>query len=294
MRAWVLGSGVPTPSLTRACSGYLVQIGSEYLVFDHGFGAFQRLLELKIDPALVSRLFFTHLHYDHMGDFARLVLTRWDQNAGRVADLEVFGPPPLARAAERLFAEDGVFGPDTIARTRNQSSLDLYRFRGGVGERARPNPQIRELRKCDRINGSDWCVTVSEVEHFRPLLSCYAYRIEHDGRSLVYSGDTGPCDALVELARGCDVLIHMCHFISGTAPSDEFAKSSTGHLELADIAQRAGVRTLVLSHITGQIDRPGIRERVIAEIARIYEGAIVLAQDLLELPINGVSEARID
>jgi ribonuclease Z len=294
MRAWVLGSGVPTPSATRASSGYLVEIDGSYLVFDHGFGAFQRLLELGVDPVAVTQLFFTHLHYDHVGDFARLVLTRWDQGAGRVADLEVFGPPPLARTAERLFAEDGVYGPDSIARTRNQSSLDLYRLRGGTGERARPNPSVRELLPGESVSGADWRVRVAEVEHFRPLLTCYAYRIEHAGRSLVYSGDTGPCDALVELAQDCDVLIHMCHYISGTAMSDAFASSSSGHKEAAEIARRARAKTLVLTHITAQIDQPGIRERVIADVARIFGGNVVLAQDLLPLPIEGVAGSRLD
>ena len=294
MRAWVLGSGVPTPSRTRASSGYVVEIDGDYLVFDHGFGAFQRLLELGVDLGDVSRLFFTHLHYDHMGDFARLVLTRWDQNAGRIPDLEVYGPAPLARTAARLFAEDGAFGPDVIARTQNQTSLDLYRLRGGKGARARPAPVIREVRPGETISGGDWRVSIAEVEHFRPQLTCYAYRIEHDGRSLVYSGDTGPCEALIGLARGCDVLVHMCHHISGTEQSPEFAASCTGHRELGEIARRAGVRTLVLSHITGQIDRPGVRERVIGEVARIFDGDIVLAHDLMELPIAGVAASRLD
>ena len=65
------------------CSGYVVEIGNDVIVLDHGFGAHHRLLELGIPASRVSHLFFTHLHYDHCGDYARLVLTRWDQGAGR-------------------------------------------------------------------------------------------------------------------------------------------------------------------------------------------------------------------
>ena len=90
------------------CSGYVVEIGSDVIVLDHGFGAHHRLLELGIAATRVTHLFFTHLHYDHCGDYARLVLTRWDQGAGKVPELRVYGPPPLARMTEQLFGNDGV------------------------------------------------------------------------------------------------------------------------------------------------------------------------------------------
>lgn len=294
MRAWVLGSGVPTPSATRACSGYVVEIDGRYIVFDHGFGAFQRLLELGVDPAKVSHLFLSHLHFDHMGDYGRLVLTRWDQGGGRVPDLEVFGPSPLIHTTIRLFGEEGVYAPDLIARTQDESSLVLYRMRGGVGERRRPAPVVRELKSGDIVEGRGWSVRAEEVVHFQGYLTCYAYRIEHAGQSLVYSGDTGRCDAMVELASNCDILIHMCHYISGTETTHETAVSATGHKQAAEIARSSNAKTLVLTHITSQIDRPGIRERVIADISRIYNGNIVMGHDLLELPINGILATRLD
>jgi ribonuclease Z len=294
MRIWILGSGTPTPSLQRMCSGYLVQIGASYIAFDHGFGAHHRLLELGVRATQVTHLFLTHHHYDHIGDYARLLLTRWDQGGGRVPELKVFGPPPLKHITERLFAEDGAFGPDLRARTRDQCSLDLYRARGGIGERKRPAPIITELGPADIVKDEDWEVRVTPVSHFTPYLTCYAYRLTHDGRSLVYSGDTGPTDSLVRLAASCDVLIHMCHYLSGTAPSADFARSCTGHLELAGMARDAGVKTLVLTHITEQLDRPGIRERVTSEMAEVFKGDILFGNDLLEVPMAGAAPGKLD
>ncbi|HZP79794.1 MAG TPA: MBL fold metallo-hydrolase [Pseudolabrys sp.] len=294
MRVWVLGSGTPTPSLQRMCSGYLVQLGSRYIVFDHGFGAHHRLLELGVRATQVSHLFFTHLHYDHMGDYPRLLLTRWDQGGGRVPDLKVYGPPPLRHITERLFAEDGAFGPDLRARTSDQCSLDLYRARGGVGERKKPAPIVAELGETDVVKEDDWELRVAPVCHFAPYLNSYAYRLTYGGRSLVYSGDTGPTESLVRLAASCDVLIHMCHYLSGTAPSEAFARSCTGHLELAQMAREAKVRTLVLTHITEQIDRPGVRERVVGEMAEIFKGDILFGNDLLEVPITGAAAGKLD
>jgi ribonuclease Z len=63
VRIRLLGSGTPTPSLRRMCSGYVVEIGNDVIVFDHGFGAHHRLLGLGIHASRVSHLFFTHLHY---------------------------------------------------------------------------------------------------------------------------------------------------------------------------------------------------------------------------------------
>ena len=130
MRLWLLGTGTPTPSIRRMCSGYLVQVGADYLVFDHGFGAHHRLLELGVAATQVSHAFFSHHHYDHIGDYPRLLLTRWDQAAGRVPELEVYGPPGMEAITRRLIADDGVFGLDLISRTQNQASLDVYRPSG--------------------------------------------------------------------------------------------------------------------------------------------------------------------
>ena len=97
MKLTLLGTGTPAPSLTRQSSGYLLDVGGDVLVFDHGPGAHQRLLEGGRRAVEVTHAFFSHLHYDHCLDYARLVLQRWDQGADRIPDLDVYGPPPLAR-----------------------------------------------------------------------------------------------------------------------------------------------------------------------------------------------------
>ena len=294
MKLWLLGTGTPTPSLRRMCSGYLLQIGTDRLVFDHGFGAHHRLLELGVQAVEVSHAFFSHHHYDHIGDYPRLLLTRWDQGAGRVAELQVYGPPGMKQITDRLIADDGAFGLDLISRTRNQASLDVYRARGGEGERARPQPVVHELAAGDLVRNPGWSVRVVEVHHFAPHLVSLSYRVDADGRSFVYSGDTGPCRALEELARDCDVLVHMCHYLSGTAPSRTFAAFTMGHREVAELAAAARVRNLVLSHVTSQFDRPGMRERVIREVGAIFEGNVYFGEDLMEIPFTSPEAAKLD
>ncbi len=93
----LLGTGTPAPSLTRQSSGYLIEVGDDLIVWDHGPGAHQRLIESGHRSTETTHAFFTHLHYDHCMDYGRLVLQRWDQGADRISDLNVYGPPPLAR-----------------------------------------------------------------------------------------------------------------------------------------------------------------------------------------------------
>lgn len=294
MQLWLLGTGTPTPSLRRMCSGYVVRIGDEYLVFDHGFGAHHRLLELGIPATRVSHAFFSHHHYDHMGDYPRLLLTRWDQGAGKIPEMSVYGPPPLKLITERMIGDDGVFGPDLISRTQNQCSIDVYQARGGVGQRARPAPILHELDENATVHGEGWTVRVAPVNHFAPHLVSYGYRLDADGQSFVYSGDTGPSRALAELAKDCDVLVHMCHYMTGTAPSKTFSAFTMGHMELAEFAAAANVRNLVISHVTEQFDRPGLRERIVREISSVYSGHIFFGEDCMEIPFAGPAPVKLD
>jgi ribonuclease BN (tRNA processing enzyme) len=294
MKITLLGTGTPTPSLKRMCSSYLVEIGQDKILFDHGFGSHHRLLEAGLRATDITHLFFSHLHYDHCGDYTRLLLTRWDQGAGKIPELKVFGPPPLANMTRLLFGRDGAFGPDLQARTENRCSLDIYEARGGVLPRRVPAPQITELcEKNMRVQTSAWKIIAAPVMHFEPQLTPYGYRLESAEGIFVYSGDTGPSDGMRTLAKGCDVLVHMCHQLSGTAMSLAFAQSCMGHLELAELGTQSGAKNLVLTHITEQMDRPGVRERVIAEMSKIYRGNLFFGEDLMEIPVAAPTPAKL-
>ena len=132
----LLGTGTPAPSLTRQSSGYLIEVGNDVIVWDHGPGAHQRLIESGRRSIDVTHAFFTHLHYDHCMDYGRLVLQRWDQGADRIPDLRVFGPPPLARMTEQLFGADGIYGPDIRARTSSTAAASTSSRRAEASCRA--------------------------------------------------------------------------------------------------------------------------------------------------------------
>lgn len=95
--------------------------------------------------------------------------------------------------------------------------------------------------------------------------------------------------------QGCDVLVHMRHCLSGTELGPESAQSCMGHLELAWPARDGRVGTVVLTHVTEQIDRPGVRvrERVIREMAAMHDGDIVLGEDLMVVPVGRPQAAKL-
>ncbi len=293
MKIQLLGTGTPTPSLKRMSSGYLVTAGDDTILFDHGTGAHHRFLETGKKPTDVTHLFLTHLHYDHCIDYARLVLTRWDQGTHDLPELKVFGPEGTADMTERLFSDSGVFDRDLTARTSHEGSLAFYEARGGTLPRLRPQPKVRELRSGDQVEGNGWTVSAQSVIHHQPYLHCFGYRIETPDGSLAYSGDSGPCKGMEVLAQDCDVMIHMTHYISGTALNPNNEKTSSGHLEVAKLAAKANVKTCVVSHVTEQMDVPGVRERLLKEMADIYSGNIIWGEDLMEIPLEGPKPAKL-
>jgi ribonuclease Z len=290
----LLGTGTPAPSLERAGSGYFIEVGNDRIVMDHGPDAHHRLLQSGRRAVDVTHVFFTHLHYDHCMDYGRLVLQRWDQGADKIPDLMVYGPPPLARMTEQLFGSEGVYGPDIRARIEHQSSIDVFRARGGTTPRKRPAPRVREIQPGDVVEGTGWKLRVGQARHVQPFLDCLAFRLDAPDGSLCYTGDSGMSDEIVELARGCDVLIHMNHYFSGTAPSPAYRAACGNHKDNAVVAQRAGVKTLVLTHLLAQIDHPRIREQIVHEIQTEFKGKVVWGEDLMELTFAGPTIANIE
>jgi len=86
----------------------------------------------------------------------------------------------------------------------------------------------------------------------------------------------------------------MMHLASGTEPSAQFRKSSGAHTDVAEVAHRAEVGALVLTHFTPHIDMPGTRERLISEMSKIYSGPIIWGEDLMTLSVPHVSHYGID
>jgi ribonuclease BN (tRNA processing enzyme) len=268
-------------------------VDDQSLLFDCGPGVAQRLLESGASPREIDKIFLTHLHYDHFVDYAYIVLNRWDQGVGRLPELHVYGPPPLARVTQQLFGEGGAFDPDLTARTRHPGSEFVYERRGGILPRLRPQPEITEVMGGSVIKEEAWQLTVAEVMHVQPQLTCLAYRIDTADGAIVFGGDTAPVASLTNLARGARVLIHMCHFLNGLETDPRITGCCSGHLDAANTAREADVDILILTHITEPLEQPGVRERLIAEVSEVFSGQLIFGEDLLEIPVKGIEPEPI-
>lgn len=241
----VLGCSGSVPGPESPASGYLVRAGNTSVVLDLGngtFGALQRYL----DPFVLDGLILSHLHPDHCADVSALtVYRRYHPHPPPCDLLPVYGPPD---AAERLIA---AYAPNADERNRTDLS-DLYTFRSH-GEAARIGPLG---------------VRAARVEH-----SCdaYAVRVSHAGRALVYSGDTGPCPQLVELATGADVLLAEASWPerSGNPPGVHLSGKDAGQAAAA-----AGVGRLLITHVPPWTDA----EQVLSEAKAVFDGPTELVR----------------
>jgi ribonuclease BN (tRNA processing enzyme) len=191
---------------------------------------------------------------------------------------------------ELLFGADGVYGPDIQARREHRSSLDVFEARGGKTPRSRPEPRATEVHAGSVVQGNGWKVTVGHAQHVGPYLECLVFRLDTTEGSLRYSGDSGRTPSIVELAKGCDMLIHMNHYFSGTEPSPAYRAAVGNHRDNAQTAKEAGVKVLVLA----QIDQPGVREQIVHEIQQVFPGKVIWGEDLMRLGLSGVEVPAIE
>ncbi|WVQ81934.1 hypothetical protein IAT38_004061 [Cryptococcus sp. DSM 104549] len=254
---------------------------------DCGPSATWKLSKAGLNPKNVDKLFLTHHHFDHNVDTPCLLLTRWDQSGESGKPIHVYGPQPTVDFCEKLVGPEGAYQPDWFARTKWQPSLNIYRVRGGKLPRLPPNVQAEDIEVGWTMKTDNYTVTAGYAAHAQPYLDCVAYRFDTPEGSFVFSGDTGLCDEISELAKGADYLFCMA---SGwdmgdfaTANNDHARKCIPGVSDEQDaglMAERAGVKKLVLVHTgPGQSKEPR-RERSIEAARSQFKGEIIFGDEI--------------
>lgn len=286
MRLHVLGSGNPDPWPERFGSAFALEVGAQMILIDCGPATTHKLARLGIRPGRVGHLFFTHHHFDHNVDFPCFALARWDQSTGAEPPLRVYGPPPTRAFVERLLGAEGVFANDWIARVKHPASHLCHQWRGGALPRPQPEFVVMDLTPDSVIKESSWRATAARVHHIEPYLESLAYRFETSDGAIVFAGDCGDCPAIRELARGADTLVLACAHFGRTDANAALVDVITGTPEVASIATEAGVRRVVLTHVSANFLQPGVKERAIAEIARRYAGEIYFPEELTTISLR--------
>lgn len=266
--AILLGTGYPRPNAQHAGAATVIRTDDAWFLVDAGRGATMRIAATSLDYAKLRGVMLTHLHSDHTAGLPDVFITSW-QFGRKSAPLELYGPPgtqQLADAMLKFFAYDIHMRRDVLEKhPAAGATIRVHAVREGV---------IYDDGKVK--------VTAFVVDH-RPIEPAFGYRFDSGGKSIVISGDTKPSDNLVKFARGADVLIHEAylpeHFARVDTPevAARLKAYHTSAEEAGEVAERAGVRTLVLTHLIPADADATFRERA----SKAFHGRIIVGSDLL-------------
>jgi ribonuclease BN (tRNA processing enzyme) len=246
VRFTALGTGTISLSPGRSCSGYLLETPGLQLLVDCGSGIARRLAERGSAWRTISHVAITHFHIDHHGDLPTLIFAwKYGFLPPRTEPVEIIGPIGTAALLERLAGAYGtwVTAPGFPFTVREITENDVILLPGGVALRAHPVPHTPES---------------------------VAYSMERGGRRIVYTGDTGPSDALAAWARGCDLLVCECSLPSAMAIREHLTPEQCGELAAA-----AAPKHLALTHFYPPVEDVD----VVSIVGARYAGPVTLAAD---------------
>ncbi len=269
----VLGTGTPIPDAHRAGPSIAIIHKGEAYLFDVGAGAIRNatIARYRYDipalyPSQICCLFLSHLHSDHTMDIAELAYTLWWR---RRAGLKVWGPKNSNKLIEGLTL---MMSTDTDIREGGNQPL--------------PNPNgylVANTRIKEGIifEKDDLTIEAFLVNH-GDVKPAYGFRVNTADKSIVISGDTAYSDVLAEKARNVDLLFHEVISEQGLSKNTPFwqnyhNRAHTSSLSLAGLANKSKPKLLVLYHGLFYGTR---EEEVLQEVRSVYDGEVVLAQDL--------------
>ena len=219
-----------------------------------------------LDIKNLSKAFLTHLHSDHTIGYPDLILTPWV--AERETPLDVFGPEGLKKMTEHIL----------------EAYQDDIKYRLYGLEHARPDGwrvNAHEISAGLVYEDEDVKVEAFPVKH-GTWPNAYGYRFTTPDKVIVISGDTAPCETIIQYAAGADILIHDVYCKGAFEGIDEMwkkyhASHHTSTEELAKIANETQPGLLVLYHT---LFWGASETEVLEEIARAYDGQVVVGRDL--------------
>lgn len=263
-----LGTSAAWPSAQRNVSSTAIKWGGEVLLFDCGEGTQRQLQRSELSYMAVGKIFITHLHGDHHYGLPGLLKTM--QLNERTEPLDIIGPPglrDLMNVYGRIASVKGTFDVRVTELEDSGSLADgiysvqarklhhgVYNLGYAFMEPDRPGrfdkpkalelgvpegPLFRRLQQGETVRTPDG-KTVAPEDVLGPA---------RKGRKIVITGDTGPCEALIELAQDADLLVSEATYCQDLAEK----AVEYGHMtaaQAADMARRAGVQRLVLTHVS--------------------------------------------
>lgn len=284
MRITALGTGMPNQTRAAVSISYLVELGNgDKFLFDVGSGAMANLFSLRPDFSKLDKVFVSHLHIDHVGDFMGLHVAGW--LSGRYEPIHIFGPsgsrPELGTKA---FVEGMQKGYAWDLETRSGALPDK-----GAQIVVHQFDYKQENEIVYQENG----VTIRSWPAIHSLDGSVSYSLEWNGLKYVFGGDTYPNKWYMEYAKDADVASHEC-FLPPEALAAYFGwdltqatyVSTRVHTEpqaFGKIMATLNPRMAVGYH---SVQSPENNEAIMTEIRKIYDGPLALARDLMVINVT--------
>jgi ribonuclease BN (tRNA processing enzyme) len=265
---------------TRMMTSHVMLSNGAAYVLDCGLGVTWQYAQTGIPFPALRSIFITHHHADHNIEYGPLLVVGWIN--GMHLDVRAFGPPPLKQMTEDFLRA-------------YKTTVDFW------AEDLKMKPlvtiDVQEVSAAGPVT-HDENVKVSTiiVEH-PPVKPALGYRFDFKDRSIAFSGDTAASEAVAEMAKGADVLVHEAMYVPAIETyirgeiakgrpikfEDLMAHMQADHTPVEDvgrIAQEAGVKTLVLSHLLPAFD--GIDDDTWrAAAAKNFSGQIIVGRELM-------------
>ena len=274
-RVVLLGTGTPGAEPDRSGPATAIVVDDTPYLIDFGPGVVRRATAAFVNGVQGLRVqnlrlaFLTHLHSDHTAGYPDLILTPWV--LGRREPLHVYGPPGLAAMSENILE---AYREDIRVRVGGAEMLDP------IGVRVVPHEiedQHGLVYQDDLVSVEAFAVPHGTWEH------AFGYKFVTVDRTVVVSGDTGPFDGLVEIARDADVLLHEAYtsaafYRRNLGTRRYHGTFHTSATKVGEIAARANVGMVILYHqlhLAG--DSP---EQMVAEVSAQFDGPVVYGRDL--------------
>jgi len=292
------GTGGSWPSPERNLPSIGIQLDRDIILFDVGEGTQRQMMQTSLSFMRVSKIFITHFHGDHFLGLAGLIQTMVLND--RREKLEIYGPEDTIRQIS-TFLNVGYYSlsfPISIREIDNNDVIDFGEFTVSAVKTAHPVTNLAyALKEKDKKRISQELMvknslTSREVDAIikKGFIIKNGKRITIDdisdgmriGRKIVYTGDTAPCESIVDLAKNAKILIHDSTVDSSLEEKgNEYGHSSAR--QAAEIAKKANVETLILTHISPRY-RANEAKMLEEEAKTIFKNSTV-ARDLMEVQV---------
>jgi ribonuclease Z len=299
MKLVFLGTSAAQPTIERGMTCICLVLDKEILMFDAGEGAQVAFQKAKLGWNKKMKIFVTHLHGDHCVGILGLLQTMSLQN--RTESLDIFGPPGIDEflAANLKILNFGLTFPVRIIRIKEGPVFDDITYTIHVCEAEHSIPAYSYLfaekdrpgkfypEKAEQLGvpeGKLWHELQSGKEvkvGGKTIRPSDVMGEKRPGRKIGISGDTRPTKRLEEFFKGCDYITFDSTY-SDTLRDKAKENYHSTSVEAAELAKRAGVSNLILTHFSARYDDAG---ELIKEAMAVH-GSVIAAKDLMEIEIK--------